>query len=101
MFHLAKSPCHVNDNNGCDRRWNETIEIEGMTEGMGNGLVSSWSVVILMNTMIYYGSTKVLMTLAALEFDGLEAIAPCDLNFYLSLKINDVFGFDASLLSSR
>ena len=49
MFRLAKSPCHVNDNNGCDRRWNETIEIEGMTEGMGNGLVSSWSVVILMN----------------------------------------------------
>merc|ERR1719162_1020400 len=33
-----------------------------------------------MNTIIYLGFTKVLMTLATLKFDGLEAIAPCFLD---------------------
>ena len=64
-------------------------------------MVTTSSVVILMNTMIYLGFTKVLMTLASLKFDGLEAIAPCVLDFYLSLKINAVFGFEAFLLLSR
>ena len=54
--------------------------------GDGNGMVTTWSVVILMNTMIYLGFAKVLMTLAALKFDGLEAIAPCVLEFLLIIE---------------
>ena len=44
-----------------------------------------------MNTMIYFGFTIVVMTLAALKLDGLEAIAPCVLDFYLLL--NNIFYF--------
>jgi len=41
------------------------------------------------------------MTLVLLKFDGFEAIAPCIMDAYLSLKINVVFMVEVSLLSSR
>ena len=95
IFRLANSPRHVNDNNGCGQWWNVTEDIERMIEGMENGMVTTWLVVILMNMMICLGFTKVLMILAALKVDGLETISPYVLDFYLSLKINDVFEFEA------